>query len=48
MILERTGDGRWWLKHTDLAGSVDEWLGVVLERFGGGFVVYDAGIVQSS
>lgn len=25
MILERTGDGCWYLKHTDLCGPVDDW-----------------------
>ena len=48
MILERTGDGRWWVKHTDLSGSADEWLGDLMERFGGVFVVYDEGFVSCS
>ena len=25
VILERTGDGCWYLKHTDLCGPVDDW-----------------------
>ena len=25
MILERTGDGCWYLRHTDLCGSVEDW-----------------------
>ena len=25
MILERTGDGCWYLKHTDLCGPAEDW-----------------------
>lgn len=25
MILERTGDSRWYMKYTDLRASADEW-----------------------
>ena len=29
MILERTGDSRWYMKHVDLGASVDEWWSVL-------------------
>lgn len=29
MILERTGDSRWYMKHAGLCGSVDEWWSVL-------------------
>lgn len=32
MTLERTGDGMWFVKHTDLCGKTDEWLPVIEER----------------
>lgn len=36
MILERTGDSRWYMKHTDLRASVDEWA-LVLNQYLDGF-----------
>lgn len=32
MILERTGDSRWYVRRTELCGSADEWGPVVKER----------------
>ena len=29
MILERTGDSRWYMKHVGLCASVDEWQSVL-------------------
>lgn len=29
MILERTGDSRWYMKHAELRGSVDDWWSVL-------------------
>jgi len=29
MILERTGDGRWYVKDTNLCARADEWLTVI-------------------
>lgn len=29
MILERTGDGRWYAKDTNLGATADEWLTVI-------------------
>lgn len=37
MILERTGDSRWYMKHVCLCASVDEWWSVLsyyLDVFG--------------
>lgn len=31
MILERTGDGRWYLKGTNVSGDTDVWLKMVEE-----------------
>ncbi len=36
MILERTGDSRWYMKHAGLCGSVDDWW-VVLRHYLEGF-----------
>ena len=35
MILERTGDSRWYMKYTDLCASADEWGGCVAWLSGG-------------
>ena len=29
MNLERTGDGNWYVKNTDLCGTADDWLRVI-------------------
>lgn len=31
MILERTGDGRWYLKDTTVGGDTDAWLKMIRE-----------------
>lgn len=31
MRLERTGDGRWYLKDTLIQGDTDEWLKMIME-----------------
>lgn len=34
MILERTGDARWYLKDTDVFGDTDVWLKLIEEASG--------------
>ena len=34
MILERTGDARWYLKDTDVPGDTDVWLRLIVEASG--------------
>ena len=31
MTLERNGDSRWFVRHSDLCGTSDEWLPLIME-----------------